>query len=81
MRKKLVSKEMPIEQVAEYARELHFGNARGTLEESLGETMLEACYDRRVGGVIRRLNNRKGESDKMDQLIDKIVARIRGENP
>lgn len=79
MAKKLVSKGMTIEQVAEYARELCRWNKRGTREYSLGDTMGDACNDRRVGGVIRRLDGRRGESPELDKLIDTIIARITGE--
>ena len=73
---------MTSEQVAAYAQQLQFGSASGTWCESLGETMLEACYETgpssRVSHVIGRLNGRKGQCEGLDTLINAVIMQIEG---
>lgn len=71
------------EQVARYAHELQFNSPVGSMEQAIGEIMNEACYEtgpsQRVYHVIRRVEAKKGQNEELDELIEKVVARIRDE--
>jgi hypothetical protein len=78
-RKVAVSKEMSAEQIAYYVRDLM--NSSSKIEETLGEAMWEAIYAARdrMGACIRTLSGFNGKSEEMDQVIQSIIAKLRGE--
>jgi hypothetical protein len=77
---KNVRTEMSPGQVADLAQTLM--NSADPIEAYLGETMWEASYEvstyKRVDHVINALLGRKGSTFEIEQVIDAVIAKIRG---
>jgi len=72
--------EMSPVQVSDYTQEL--ANSSDPIEAYLGKVMWEAIYEvstyKRVDHVINALLGRKGSTFEIEQVIDTVIAKIRG---